>query len=210
MTSRGRFITLEGGEGSGKSTLISGLERALRQRGQAFIRTREPGGTPLAEQVRNLVLTPPDDHEWGGTAEALLMNAARADHVEKLIAPALDRGDWVLCDRFSDSTLVYQGLSGVSRDLLLTIQSHVTHRARPDLTFILDAPAEALEARRKARGISDIFEDRPTTFHEQVRQGFLDIASTDKQRCVVIDARKPVEDILAEALKELEVRLVSA
>ncbi len=208
MTAKARFITLEGGEGSGKSTLIAGLYSALRKRGLPVVRTREPGGTPLAEQVRSLVLSPPDTDGWSGVAEALLMNAARADHVEKLIAPALERGEWVLCDRFADSTLVYQGLGGVSDTLLKAMQADVTKPARPDLTFVLDAPAEALLERRKVRGgETDKFESQPPEFHERVRQGFLKLAQAEPDRIVVLDALSSPDVILELALKSIDNRL---
>ena len=144
MKERGRFITIEGGEGTGKSTLITALAAALKGRGHGVTVTREPGGTPLAEAVRSLVLSPPGDDRWSPLAEALLMNAARSDHIQQLILPALERGDWVLCDRFADSTLVYQGAGGVAETVLLAMQDEVTRRARPDLTILLDAPGRRL------------------------------------------------------------------
>ncbi|MEQ8559641.1 MAG: dTMP kinase [Henriciella sp.] len=208
--SGGSFITVEGGEGCGKSTLIKGLLAALQAEGRSVITTREPGGTPLAESVRTLVLSPPEGDAWTPLAEALLMNAARSDHVEKKIRPALERGDWVLCDRFSDSTLVYQGVGGVSRDILLAMQSEVTARTRPDMTFILDAPPEAMLSRRTARGTSDAFERRPIEFHRKVREAFLDIARNDPGRCVVLNAELAPEALVDAALKAVRERLVPA
>ena len=206
--SRGRFITVEGGEGCGKSTLIGTLTKTLESNGLNVVQTREPGGTPLAESARELVLSPPVDQTWSALGEALIMNAARDDHVTRLIAPALEKGDWVLCDRFSDSTLVYQGLGGVREDLLQNIQRAVTARARPDMTLILDAPAEALLARRKGRGTTDIFESRPVEFHENVRKAFLAIAHHEPERCVVLDAQLPPEHLVDQAMQIIRERLV--
>lgn len=208
--SRGCFITIEGGEGSGKSTLIKGLAHSLQADGKRVVTTREPGGTPLAEEVRALVLSPPDGEQWSALAEALLMNAARRDHVEKIIAPSLAQGAYVLCDRFSDSTLVYQGVGGVGSSLLLAMQEEVTAGARPDLTFILDAPPEKLIARRAGRGISDTFEARPLAFHEKVRDSFLEIAQQDPSRCVVLDAELPPEILIKAAVGKVRERLVTA
>ena len=140
----GRFITLEGGEGTGKSTLIAGLAYMLRARGMACIVTREPGGTPLAEQVRDLALNPPEGESWSPLAQALLMNAAREDHLERQIRPALRAGRWVLCDRFADSTRAYQSIDGVSMNTLLAFERAVVKDTRPDLTLILDADPELL------------------------------------------------------------------
>ena len=210
MKERGRFITIEGGEGTGKSTLISALATALKARGHGVTVTREPGGTPLAEAVRALVLSPPGDDRWSPLAEALLMNAARSDHVQKLILPALEHGDWVLCDRFADSTLVYQGAGGVAETALLAMQDEVTRRARPDLTLLLDAPVDDLLPRRSARGTSDVFERRSHDFHEQVRQDFLRIARREPERCVVIDALQTPEAILDQALHAIQQRAAAA
>ena len=208
--SQGCFITIEGGEGSGKSTLVRGLAKALESDGRTVVTTREPGGTPLAEAVRSLVLAPPDGEPWSPLAEALLMNAARSDHVEKVIAPALARGEYVLCDRFSDSTLVYQGVGGVGSRLLLAMQAEVTASARPDMTFILDAPPEKLLARRTARGSSDVFEAKPQAFHEEVRAAFLDIARQDPARCIVLDAEQTPELIIRQAVVQVRERVVTA
>ena len=210
MTLRGRLITLEGGEGSGKSTLIAGLDRALQAQGFDLLTTREPGGTKLAESVRNLVLSPPGEDHWSPLAEALLMNAARSDHIERKIQPALEAGRWVLCDRYADSTLVYQGIGGVSERLLLAMQTEVTRRARPDLTLVLDGPVDVLLPRRRQRGTSDNFESRPLDFHEAVRQGFLDIARKEPRRCVVLDATQPADTVLQEALGAIAARLEAA
>lgn len=206
---RGVFVTIEGGEGSGKSTLIHGLAEKLEAKGLTVVSTREPGGTPLAENVRDLVLSPPDDDPWSPLAEALLMNAARSDHVDKKISPALMRGDWVICDRFSDSTLVYQGISGVRNEILLAMQTEVTSLARPDITFILDAEPEALLGRRQTRATSDVFERRPIEFHRKVREAFLKIAEADPERCAVLDAMLSPSQLLGSAVAILEERAVS-
>lgn len=204
---RGRFITLEGGEGAGKSTLVSGLRGALEQRGINYIVTREPGGTPLAEQVRALALTPPEGETWSPLAHALLMNTARQDHLEKLIRPALAAGTWVICDRFADSTLAYQSVDGVRLDTLIRLQEVVVGDTRPDLTFILDAAPEALLARRQQRAMSDVFEARDLDFHQQIRAAFLDIARRDPDRCVIIDALKPPSAVLTAALDAIDAHL---
>lgn len=188
MAGYGRFITLEGGEGAGKSTLIAGLSEAIKGRGQSVITTREPGGTVLAEQVRTLALTPPDNEQWSPLAHALLMNTAREDHLQKKIRPALDAGQWVICDRFADSTRAYQSIDGVAPDILLAIERAVLANTVPDLTLILDADPRALAMRRKARGTQDVFEIKDLMFHEQVRAAFLAIAEHEPERCVVIDA----------------------
>ncbi|MEM8617015.1 MAG: dTMP kinase [Pseudomonadota bacterium] len=203
----GRFITLEGGEGTGKSTLIAGLNTAFRARGISAVVTREPGGTPLAEAARTLVLHPPEGEAWSPLAEALLMNAARVDHLERQIRPALRGGLWVVCDRFSDSTLAYQSVGGVSLPLLRQLESLTVGDTRPDLTLVLDAAPEALQPRRIARQTRDAFEDKALSFHHAVRERFLEIAKAAPERCVVIDALQTPEAILSEALELIEKRL---
>ena len=183
MFDRGLFITLEGGEGAGKSTLQRALVDKLEATGQEVVATREPGGTPLAEAVRQLALHPPG-HAWSPMAEALLMNAARTDHLEKVIRPALDRGAWVICDRFSDSTLAYQSAGGLSMKVLKRLEKTVLDKTTPDLTLILDAPIGQLRIRRGSD--SDAFEDRGMEFHDSVREAFLRIAEDEPERCVLI------------------------
>lgn len=204
---RGFFVTVEGGEGCGKSTLLQGLAKKLSDDGRTVLLTREPGGTPLAENIRKLVLEPPEGEEWSPLAEALLMNAARSDHVQKKILPALQRGEWILCDRYSDSTLVYQGVGGVSLNVLKAMQAEVTREARPDMTLILDASPEDLLQRRIDRATSDAFESRPQAFHDAVRNAFLEIARTNPERCVVLDARLPPEALLEAAFVAIKERL---
>jgi dTMP kinase len=206
-----RFITLEGGEGTGKSTLQSGLFDALFARRETVILTREPGGTPLAEMVRNLALHPPDGQTWSPLAEALLMNAARADHLEKVIRPALQQNHWVICDRFADSTLAYQSANGgVSQMLLKYMEDAVLGDTRPDLTIILDAGPETTLARRAERNeTADAFEARDDGFHKSVRDTFLKIAHADPDRCVVIDAQQSAERVLKECLAIIECRFMT-
>lgn len=200
----GRFITLEGGEGAGKSTLIAGLRTALEARGLDVRVTREPGGTPLAERVRTLALTPPDGEAWSPLAHALLMNTARQDHLEKLIRPALAQGAWVLCDRFADSTLVYQSIEGVPVELLQQLQAMIVGATQPDLTLILDAPPEALFERREQRAISDVFEAKDLSFHQEVRDGFQKIAGQAPGRCRILDALAAPDEVLAQALHAID------
>lgn len=207
MTGTGRFITLEGGEGTGKSTLIQGLRTALENRGLNVLVTREPGGTPLAERVRSLALSPPDDLNWSPLAHALLMNTSREDHLTKLIRPALAEGIWILCDRFADSTRAYQSIDGVDSDTLLQIEQIVVGDTRPDLTIILDAAPEALASRREARGVSDVFEARNMDFHNQIRAAFLDIAKAEPDRCAIVDALQAPPAVLARAIDLIDERL---
>jgi len=209
VTEAGRFVTLEGGEGTGKSTLIQGLRAALEQRGLNVIVTREPGGTPLAERVRALALSPPDDLSWSPLAHALLMNTSREDHLTKLIRPALAKGDWVLCDRFADSSRAYQSIDGVDLEALLQIERLVVGETRPDLTIVLDAAPEDLASRRQARGVSDVFEAKDMDFHNRVRATFLEIANAEPDRCVVLDALRSPPAVLSEAIACLDKRLLS-
>ena len=204
MIEGGRFITLEGGEGTGKSTLIAGLSDALQDRGQNVIVTREPGGTKLAEEVRALALNPPAGETWSPLSHALLMNTARDDHLNKLIRPAFERGDWVLCDRFADSTRAYQSIDGQDIETLLKIERAVVGETRPDLTLILDGAPEDLAERRRARGTQDVFEQKDLDFHTKVREAFLEIAEQEPDRSAVIDALPTPEQVLAPARTENE------
>ena len=206
MGQSGRFITLEGGEGTGKSTLIKGLATRFAERGHTVITTREPGGTALAEEVRTLALTPPVEGEWSPLAHALLMNTARDDHLNQVIRPALARGDWVICDRFSDSTLAYQSIDGVDVAALVRLQEIVVGETAPDLTLVLDAPPSALFDRRRQRDTSDVFEAKDLTFHDRVRGAFLAIADTYVELCVVLDALQSPEELLKAALAVIDAR----
>ena len=189
MAPAARFITLEGGEGAGKSTQARRLAAALRGAGLDIIETREPGGSPGAEEIRRL-LTAGEPARWSPMAETLLHFAARADHVRRTIRPALAAGRWVCCDRFADSTMAYQGYGhGIDRDFIARLAVAVLGDLRPDLTLIFDLPVEQGLARAAARsGHEDRYEKMDRSFHEALRRGFLDIAGQDPQRCVVIDA----------------------
>lgn len=196
--SAGKFITLEGGEGAGKSTQIQLLAEFLGEQGIATIQTREPGGTETAEQIRDLLLSP-DIDGWDPLSETLLHFAARREHFSGLIKPALDRGDWVLCDRFADSTMAYQGYAGgVEKSAIDQLYTLVVGDRQPDLTLILDIPAEAGLARAENRGTADRYEKMDIAFHETLRAGFLEIAQNNPERCAVIDGTNNIEDVAEE------------
>lgn len=200
----GRFITLEGGEGAGKSTQVVRLKEWLEERGHESVATREPGGAPGAEMVRKLLVEGPAER-WDGITEALLHFAARRDHLRSTVWPALKRGAWVISDRFADSTMAYQGYGhGADRTMLGALYDMAVGDFCPDLTLILDLPVETGLARAAARrGSETRYESLPVAFHERVRAGFLDIAAADPKRCVVIDASKDIETIataIAEAV----------
>ncbi len=192
----GRFITFEGGEGAGKSTQVRLLAERLTARGVTVVATREPGGTPFAEKIRELVLTP-DTAPTAPLAEALVFAAARADHIERLIRPALQRGDWVISDRFADSTRAYQGAGGgLPTATVAEIERIALSGLVPHLTIVLDLdPAVGLMRANQRRGAqtpgtfigADTFEGRLLAFHHRLRQGFLDIAAAEPQRVAVID-----------------------
>jgi len=211
-SARGRFITLEGGEGTGKSTLQSALRDRLAEQGVDVLLTREPGGTPRAEAIRTLVLNPPGGKAFSPLAETLLMNAARSDHLDQLIRPALAEGRWVICDRFSDSTRVYQGASGeVPPEVLQIFEAHVVGHTRPDLTLVLDAPVDLAHARRAARsGAKDVFEQRDLAFHQAVRDAFAKIAEREPGRCKLIDASRTADEVAQSAWSFVSRLLASA
>jgi dTMP kinase len=190
---RGRFITFEGGEGTGKSTQAAQLAQRLRSMGIGVVLTREPGGSPGAEIIRHVLLSGAAK-SLGPDAEAILFAAARDDHVSATIEPALARGRWVVSDRFADSTNVYQGALGHVDPLLLGGLHRVTvGKLKPDLTFVLDVPAEVgLERASKRRGEAgaDRFEGESLEFHEKLREAYLHLAASEPDRCVLIDARE--------------------
>lgn len=188
MTS-GRFITFEGGEGVGKSTQARMLVATLESRGLGVVQTREPGGTPGAEAIRELLLDTRFD--WGTRAEALLFAAARSDHVATLIGPALDRGDWVVCDRFLDSSRAYQGGGGGwSDDAILSLHTLGSNALMPDLTFLLQAPAPEVDQRLRDRDgeVADRIGGKSAEYHARVAKHFRQLAATDPARFVLIDA----------------------
>src|SRR5215475_1078730 len=192
----GKFITFEGGEGSGKSTQARLLWDRLKARGIDTLLTREPGGSPFAERVRALLLDPATPSH-AALSEALLFYAARADHLDKTIRPALAAGRWIICDRFSDSTRVYQGAAGgLGADTLDALERLVVAPTQPDLTFILDlAPAEGLARARgsvagRMSATADPFERRAASFHEHLREAYSAIAKAQPWRCALIDAAR--------------------
>ena len=205
---RGRFITIEGGEGAGKSTQLGLLATALSRAGIAAQRTREPGGSEGAEAIRRLLLEGADER-WDAVAETLLFYAARREHVTRLIMPALDRGVWVVCDRFADSTIAYQGYGrGLPLAELQALHRFALGDFAPDLTLILDLPvAEGLARAARRSGNADRFERLDQAFHERLRQGFHQIAAADPQRCVVIDASGDVETVHRAVLGAVTARL---
>lgn len=209
MTERtGRFITLEGGEGAGKSTQLRRLADGLAARGIDVLTTREPGGSPGAEEIRALLVSG-ETGRWGAVTEALLHTAARRDHLERTVWPALDAGRWVLCDRFFDSTMAYQGYGlGLGRELIGDLQATALGDFRPDLTLILDIAVEAGLRRAAARpGGEDRYERMDIGFHQRLRDGFLDIARREPQRCAVIDADADVDTVQARVWAVAAARL---
>ena len=203
----GKFITFEGGEGAGKSTQIRRLADALEKSGLTVTVTREPGGSSGAEKIRDILLDP--NAEWDPPTEALLHFAARADHYTTKIAPALRAGDWVLCDRFADSTRAYQGYGlGLDMKAIETLYEIALDDFRPDLTIMLDIPVETGVKRMLERGADpDRYEKMDAAFHERLRQGFLDIAQKDPLRCAVIDADSDLESVTARIFDCVETRL---
>ena len=195
MTARGRLITFEGGEGAGKSTQVARLAASLRAAGLAVVATREPGGTPGGEAIRGLLVEGPPGR-WSPLTETLLLLAARHDHVLRVIEPAMAAGRWVLCDRFTDSTRVYQGIAGaVGLDLVDELHRMILGDLQPDLTLVLDLPVPVGLARRRASSGENRFERMPEDYHERVRAGFLAIARGAPGRCVVIDAGHSEETV---------------
>jgi dTMP kinase len=205
---QGRFITFEGGEGAGKSTQLKRLVARLEASGREVVATREPGGSPGAESIRELVLKGAADR-WSPVTETLLMYAARRDHVERVIRPALARGAWVVCDRFADSTRAYQGAAGgVDPALIAAMETHVLGETRPDLTLIFDMPVEVGLERAHARAGSEMrFESKGLAFHERLREGFLAIARAEPGRCAIIDAKGTLAEVETAVWAAVDSRL---
>jgi len=198
---RGKFITLEGVDGAGKSTHIPWIAELLRARGREVVMTREPGGTPLAEKLRALVLAEPMDP----VAETLLMFAARADHVQQVIAPALARGAWVVCDRFTDATLAYQGGGkGVSTDLIRRLAQAVHPGLEPDQTLVFDCSYEVSRGRLSAAGRAlDRFEAEERAFFDRVRAAYRKLAGAEPDRITLVDGSKAPEKVKADVKNNL-------
>ena len=205
MTQRGRFISLEGIDGAGKSTHAAWLQDALRARGQTVVATREPGGTPLGESLRGLLLEHPMTHD----TEALLMFAARREHVDLVIAPALARGDWVVCDRFTDATFAYQGGGhGVPRERIAELERFLPANCRPDVTILFDVPLavsrERLErSRAKGRDL-DKFEREELSFFGRVRHVYLERAAQEPARFRVVNSARPMAEVRADLARLVE------
>lgn len=198
----GRFITFEGGEGAGKSTHVRLLAATLRSAGLGVVETREPGGSPGAEEIRQLLIHG-EVGRWDAMSEALLHFAARRDHVGRVIRPALEKGDWVLSDRFADSTMAYQGYGhSLGRRPIEQLYALTVGDLKPDLTVVLDLPVE--EGLRRAEVRQDggtRYERMDRAFHERLRAGFLEIAEREPGRCLVVDARPPV-DAVEQAVRD--------
>ena len=194
---QGKFITIEGTEGVGKTTNIEFIQHWLNRRGVEFVSTREPGGTPLAEEVRELLLTPREE-KIGDSTELLLMFAGRAQHLDQVILPALDSGTSVLCDRFTDASYAYQGFGReMDCSLITELEQIVQGDLRPDLTLILDIPVEIGLKRASERSAPDRFEQEQIEFFDRVRQGYLKIAEENPERCAVIDASQSLDEVQA-------------
>ncbi len=197
---QGRFITLEGGEGTGKSTQIAKLAERLQKAGINVITTREPGGAPGADTIRSILVSGATDR-WDPMSEALLNFAARREHLIRTIWPTMERGGWVISDRFADSTMAYQGYGhGVDRELIATLYRAAVGDFRPDLTLVLDLPVdEGLRRAQQRNGKGDEAEDRyermDVAFHERLRAGFLAIAADEPDRCAVIDASGDPDEV---------------
>jgi dTMP kinase len=204
----GRFITFEGGEGTGKSTQVARLVERLRARGLEVVQTREPGGSPGAEDIRAIALNG-DANRWSPMTEALLMFAARSDHLERTIRPALEAGRWVVCDRFADSSRAYQGVGGgTPADFIEALDAAIVGSTQPDLTLVFDLPVKVGLERAFGRGLFETrFESKGLEFHERLRRGFLEIAAAHPERCAVIDADGDQDTVAARVQAAVEARL---
>ena len=200
---RGKFITFEGGEGGGKSTQAARMAGYLRGKGLEVLETREPGGTPESEALRDL-LVQGDPDRWSALSELLLITAARVEHVNRLIKPALTEGKWVICDRFADSTLAYQGIAGeLGLELVEQLQKLAVGATAPDVTFLLDVRAEAGLQRAEKRGGAARFEKKGAVFHQTLRDGFLALANENPQRIVLIDGEDTFDNVWGQIEAEL-------
>ena len=195
---RGKFITFEGGEGTGKSTQSRILTTRLQAEGRPAIRTREPGGSEGAEALRSLLVEGGADR-WSAMSETLMMNAARRDHLERTIVPALEHGEWVICDRFADSTRAYQGAGGgVPAEFIATVERAVVGDNRPDLTLVFDLPPAIGLERAFGRDMFEVrFETKDFDFHTRLRAAYLAIARDEPERCVLIDASGTEDEVAA-------------
>lgn len=203
----GRFITLEGSEGVGKSSNLAFIHDFLQARGISVVQTREPGGTELAEQIRELLLAPHQE-KMSPQAELLLVFAARAQHLQEVIRPALARGDWVLCDRFTDATFAYQGAGrGMDLQAIAWLETWVQASLRPDLTILLDLQVAQGLARAQERSQPDRFEREAQSFFEAVRQGYLQRAAAEPQRFAIIDAAPALIKVQQQIQDVLQARL---
>jgi dTMP kinase len=208
---RGRFITFEGGEGTGKSSHTTALGRRLEELGIEVVLTREPGGSAGAEIIRHVILSGAAK-PFGPATEAVLFAAARDDHLNETIRPALARGAWVICDRFADSTRVYQGVLGeVDIGLIHALERVVVGANTPDLTIVLDVPADlglARAARRRGSGGPDRFEAEALDYHTRLREAFRALAARETGRCVLIDTTQPRQDVAERIWNEVRSRLL--
>ena len=204
----GKFITVEGIEGVGKSTNIDYLSGLLEQQGIDVLRTREPGGTPMAERIRAILLEHGEE-PVPDTAELLLFFAARSLHVNNTIRPALEAGIWVVCDRFTDASRAYQGDGrGLDKERINTLALWVQDGLEPDLTLLLDATADIGMSRAEKRGATDRLESEQISFYERVRKGYLDLASANPERFTVIDAAQPLDGVKADIAQALQQLLI--
>lgn len=204
---KGRFITIEGGEGVGKSTNIQFIQKRLQDAGIDLVLTREPGGTELAEKIRALLLAPSDE-PIAEMTELLLIFAARAQHLAQVIRPALQAGKWVLCDRFTDATYAYQGGGrGLNMAAIATLENLVQDELRPDLTYLLDLAPDIGLSRASKRAALDRFELEKIEFFERVRAVYLQRAQDEPSRCIVIDAGAPLTQVQTAILQHLETLL---
>lgn len=210
MNERGRFITFEGGDGSGKSTQAALLEEFLTEKGIQCLRTREPGGSPGAELIRDLILQG-DTARWDALTEYLLFSAARRDHLVRTVKPALHEGVWVICDRYIDSSRVYQGIvQGLSEMTLESIYLALSEDLTPDMTLIFDIPVEeGLKRAHRRESLENRFERKGTAFHEKVRAGFLSLAQKNPELYCLFDATLSIEDLHRRVQESVMSKLIN-